>query len=80
MSMPKKEYIRISLRLDKDVAEALEKMANETGITKTAIIEKSVMQFVDNYNKTGKLKQKKHPLAVLRMGVFWVIQLESIAE
>lgn len=71
MSMPKKEYIRISLRLDKDVAEALEKMANETGITKTAIIEKSVMQFVDNYNKTGKLKQKKkHPLAVLRMGVF----------
>ena len=56
MSMPKKEYIRISLRLDKDVAEALEKMANETGITKTAIIEKSVMQFVDNYNKTGKLR------------------------
>ena len=60
MSMPKKEYIRISLRLDKDVAEALEKMANETGITKTAIIEKSVMQFVDNYNNTGKLKQKKN--------------------
>lgn len=80
MSMPKKEYIRISLRLDKDVAEALEKMANETGITKTAIIEKSVMQFVDNYNKTGKLKQKKTPIRSFADGCFLVMQLESIAE
>lgn len=56
MARPKKESVNLSINLDKKVADALNAMVEETGIPKTVIIEKGTMEFIERYNRTGRIK------------------------
>lgn len=51
-----KESVNLCLRVSKDVSDAINKMAEETGMSKTAIVEKSAMEYIDRYQKTGKIR------------------------
>lgn len=55
--MPRKpkKYKYLNCKLDKTVSEKLEKFAEETGLSKTATIEKALRMYLENYYKTGKI-------------------------
>ena len=56
MSRQKKESVNISINLDRRVADALREMSEETGIPKTAIIERGTMEYIKRYNETGRIR------------------------
>ena len=49
MAKTQKEYIAVSLRMEKRVYEKLEKFIEDTGLSKTKSIEKAVEKYVDEY-------------------------------
>ncbi len=51
MAKQKKETKPCSLRMDASIFDRLEEFCQETGITKTALIEKAVVLFMDDYEK-----------------------------
>lgn len=55
MARQNKEYEIFSARIYKECAERLTELNKETGIPKTAIVEKAVNMFYDNYKRTGKI-------------------------
>ena len=59
MAKNKKEGELIHCCLEKDISGRLADFCKETGLTKTAAIEKALDMFISYYNKTGKLKQEE---------------------
>lgn len=60
MAKQKKETKPCSLRMDASIFDRLEEFCQETGITKTALIEKAVVLFMDDYeSKMGKQESKE---------------------
>lgn len=55
MGRKTKDSVPINLKLDKKVSEKLNKICEETGLTKTAVLENAVEHFFDYYSKTGKV-------------------------
>lgn len=55
MPQPKKEYKILNCKLDKSVADVLEQFVAETGLSKTATVEKALGAFISRYKKTGKI-------------------------
>ena len=55
MARPNKEYEVFSSRLYKECAEKLNKINKETGLPKTAIVEKAIDMYYEHYKKTGKV-------------------------
>ena len=45
MSRKKKDYINVGIKMDTKVSEILEAYCNDKGMTKTAVIERAVMQY-----------------------------------
>ena len=56
MAKPKKESKPCSLRMEATLYERLDEFCQETGISKTAVLEKGAIAFMDNYN--SKMKEE----------------------
>ena len=54
MSRPKKDSVLLHCRLNKEVADALEAFCEESGLTKTAAVERALKMYFENYKKTGR--------------------------
>lgn len=49
------QYDVLNCRLDKDVSDKLAKMAADTGLSKTRIVNRALKEYIEKYNKTGKI-------------------------
>lgn len=49
------QYDVLNCRLDKDVSDKLVKMAADTGLSKTRIVNRALKEYIEKYNKTGKI-------------------------
>ena len=54
MAKQKKESKPCSLRMEAALYERLDAFCQETGISKTAVLEKGAIAFMDNYNSKMK--------------------------
>ena len=63
MPRQKKDNTPLNIRMDKAVSERLIDYCEETGISKTAAVERAVLMYVEDYNNKkdmiNKLKSKK---------------------
>lgn len=51
MARPRKEGVKVSYILDKEVAESLDKFWKSTGGTKTGIVELAIQEFLERHQK-----------------------------
>lgn len=56
MGRQNKEYKNLNCKMDKQIIESLEKFVEETGLSKTATVEKALKMYIEYYYKTGKIK------------------------
>lgn len=56
MAKQKKESKPCSLRMEATLYERLDEFCQKTGISKTAVLEKGAIAFMDNYN--SKMKEE----------------------
>lgn len=49
------QYDVLNCRLDKDVSDKLAKMVADTGLSKTRIVNRALKEYIEKYNKTGKI-------------------------
>lgn len=50
-----KDFEYFSCKLDKNVAEILTKLSEETGLPKTTAVERAIKAYYQHYKKTGKV-------------------------
>lgn len=55
MARPHKEQEMLHCRLDKRIAEMLNKFSEETGLTKTKAVERAVERYIKSYEETGRV-------------------------
>lgn len=55
MPQQKKDYKLLNCKLDKSVSDELERFIMETGLSKTATVEKALKLYISQFNKTGKI-------------------------
>ena len=60
--MPRKAYKNLNCKIDKSVSDKLEKFIADTKLSKTATVEKALEEYINKYNKTGKIYEKRQPL------------------
>lgn len=57
--MANKAYKNLNCKIDKSVSDKLEdkleKFIADTKLSKTATVEKALEEYIDKYNKTGKI-------------------------
>lgn len=53
--MPRKEYKNLNCKIDKSVSDKLEKFIADTKLSKTATVEKALEEYINKYNKIGKI-------------------------
>ena len=53
--MANKAYKNLNCKIDKSVPDKLEKFIADTKLSKTATVEKSLEEYINKYNKTGKI-------------------------
>lgn len=53
MRKEKKDSVQFALRLDRTIANDLEKMSVATGLTKTKITERALAEYIRKYNEVG---------------------------
>ena len=53
--MANKAYKNLNCRIDKLVSDKLEKFIADTKLSKTAKVEKALEEYINKYNKTGKI-------------------------
>ena len=56
MTRQDKSTVALNVNIDVDVDDKINNLKLETGLTKTAIVEKAVAMFFDYYKKTGKIR------------------------
>ena len=60
MSRQKKDYECLNIHLAKDISERLRKHCAETGISKTAIVEKLIKKFLNDYDTQREIIRQYH--------------------
>lgn len=53
--MANKVYKNLNCKIDKSVSDKLEKFIADTKLSKTATVEKALEEYINKYNKTGKI-------------------------
>ena len=48
-------YKNLNCKIDKSVSDKLEKFIADTKLSKTATVEKALDEYINKYNKTGKI-------------------------
>ena len=54
MARPKKDSEMFHCRIDRLISEALNKLCEETGLTKTKAVERALSTYIETYKKSGK--------------------------
>lgn len=54
MGRPSKECVRVSYSLDKQIADSLDRFCNDTGRTKTKVVEMAITEFIEKYGNEPK--------------------------
>lgn len=52
---PNKASKNLNCKIDKSVSDMLEKFIEDTGLSKTATVEKALKMYIEQYKKTGKI-------------------------
>lgn len=55
MARQAKDFKNLNCKVDKEVSDLLEKFIADTGLSKTATVEKALDEYINKYNKTGKI-------------------------
>ena len=55
MAQKSKEFKNLNCKIDKEVSDKLEKFIEDTKMSKTATDERALTEFIEKYNKTGKI-------------------------
>lgn len=55
MARASKEYKNLNCKIDKSISDKLEKFIADTKLSKTATVEKALEEYINKYNKTGKI-------------------------
>ena len=55
MPQHKKDYILLNCKLEKPIADKLQLFVEETGLSKTATVEKALKTYFQQYGKTGRI-------------------------
>lgn len=53
--MANKAYKNLNCKIDKIISDKLEKFIADTRLSKTATVEKALEEYINKYNKTGKI-------------------------
>ena len=53
--MANKAYKNLNCKIDKSVPDKLEKLIADSKLSETATVEKAVEEYINKYNKTGKI-------------------------
>ena len=53
--MANKAYKNLNCKIDKVLSDKLEKFIQDTRLSKTATVEKALEEYINKYNKTGKI-------------------------
>lgn len=59
MARPRKDYIAVSMKVDKDIMQRFNDYCEEVGQTKTTAFERIVTEHLDQYEKEKKNALKK---------------------
>lgn len=51
----KKEGCFLNCKIEKEIADKLDRFNKETGISKTATVEKALKRYFEQFEKTGKV-------------------------
>lgn len=62
--MANKAYKNLNCKINKTISDKLEKFIAETKLSKTATVERALEEYINKYNKTGKIKKKRQSLSV----------------
>ena len=55
MSQHKKDYKLLNCKIEREIAKNLDQFSKETGISKTATVEKALKRYFEQFEKTGKV-------------------------
>lgn len=55
MARASKEYKNLNCKVDKEVSDLFEKFIADTGLSKTATVEKALKMYIEHYKKTGEI-------------------------
>ena len=55
MSRSTKLYKNINCKIDKEVSDKLEQFIRDTKLSKTATVEKALLEYIAKYYQTGKI-------------------------
>ena len=54
MARQAKDFKNLNCKVDKEVSDLLEKFIADTGLSKTATVEKALKMYIEHYKKTGR--------------------------
>ena len=55
MARQSKDFKNLNCKVDKEVSDLLDKFIVDTGLSKTATVEKALKMYIEHYKKTGKI-------------------------
>lgn len=55
MARQAKDFKNLNCKVNKEVSGLLEKFIADTGLSKTATVEKALKMYIEHYKKTGKI-------------------------
>lgn len=55
MARQAKDFKNLNCKVEKSVSDLLEKFITDTGLSKTATVEKALRMYIEHYKKTGKI-------------------------
>jgi hypothetical protein len=55
MAREKKNYESLNCKLDKEISQTLVKFCEETGLTKTAAVERAIKMYIAHYLQTKQV-------------------------
>lgn len=50
-----KEYVAFNCKLDKQASDKLDTICKETGLSKTAAVERAIAAYFEQFKKTGRV-------------------------
>ena len=55
MPRPKKASDTLNCKVEKQISDKLIRLCEETGLSKTKVVEKALIQYIERYQETGKI-------------------------
>lgn len=55
MGRPSKDFKFLNCKIERSIAEELDKFIEETGLSKTVTVERALKMYFEQFGKTGKI-------------------------